>query len=49
MDCGRADVAVSNAGCYSRNVSVLLNDGDWGTPPPPPKPDEVVPAAHGAV
>lgn len=31
---GRADVAVSNVGFYSRNVSVLLNDGDWGTPPP---------------
>lgn len=33
---GRPDAAVSNAGYQSRNVSILLNDGNWQTPPPPP-------------
>jgi hypothetical protein len=38
---GRPDAAVSNSRWDARTVSVLLNDGDWQTPPapPPPPPD----------
>ena len=33
---GRPDLAAANGG--SNNVSVLLNDGSWGQPPPPAPP-----------
>jgi hypothetical protein len=39
---GRLDAAVSNAGYNSRSVSILLNDGNWQTPPPtPPAPPDL--------